>query len=252
MSCCAPGDRRVPAGGQPDVAAAVAQALHRELPVGAGAGHPLPRVRSRDRRARPHRHQCGLLRLPPRERLRARRRAGRRPRRLRRRLGDRRRSTCTASRTRTSRSRAARCAASGSRWSAPEATSSARCSASTAIELPSTDYARMNTRARAALRLRGGPARRAGLLRPAGQDRRRQRGARTWHEPDCYPGEGVFVGPSGSHSRGRRCRALGRPGCGAWHLVPAGPRRATFTEVARAELPHPVLFGYHGQFFEEL
>jgi carotenoid cleavage dioxygenase-like enzyme len=25
-----------------------------------------------------------------------------------------------------------------------------------------------------------------------------------------------------------------------------------FIEVARAELPHPVLFGYHGQFFDDL
>jgi beta,beta-carotene 9',10'-dioxygenase len=24
----------------------------------------------------------------------------------------------------------------------------------------------------------------------------------------------------------------------------------SFTEVARAELPHPVLFGYHGQFYD--
>ncbi len=27
---------------------------------------------------------------------------------------------------------------------------------------------------------------------------------------------------------------------------------ATFTEIARAELPHPVLFGYHGQFYGDL
>lgn len=27
---------------------------------------------------------------------------------------------------------------------------------------------------------------------------------------------------------------------------------ATFTEVARAELPHPVLFGYHGQFYDDV
>ncbi len=25
----------------------------------------------------------------------------------------------------------------------------------------------------------------------------------------------------------------------------------TFTEMARAELPHPVLLGYHGQFYED-
>lgn len=27
---------------------------------------------------------------------------------------------------------------------------------------------------------------------------------------------------------------------------------ATFTELARAELPHPVLFGYHGQFYDDV
>jgi carotenoid cleavage dioxygenase-like enzyme len=26
----------------------------------------------------------------------------------------------------------------------------------------------------------------------------------------------------------------------------------SFTELARAELPHPVLLGYHGQFFDDL
>ena len=30
-----------------------------------------------------------------------------------------------------------------------------------------------------------------------------------------------------------------------------GLEARTFTEVARAELPHPVLFGYHGQFFDD-
>ncbi len=85
----APGDRGVPAGGEPDGPAPVAQAVHRELPVGAGTWHPIPRLRPGQRRPRAHGDRTRVLRLPSRECLRVRRRPRRRPRRLRRRLGDR-------------------------------------------------------------------------------------------------------------------------------------------------------------------
>ena len=65
----APGHRRVPARGQPDLAAAVAAPVHRELPVEAVAGYPHPRIRSRDGCARALGGRRSVLRLPPRQRL---------------------------------------------------------------------------------------------------------------------------------------------------------------------------------------
>ena len=85
----APGDRRVPLRGQPDGPAPVAQAVHRELPLGAAAGHPVPHLRPGHRRPRAHRHHARLLRVPPRQRLRVRRRPRGGPRRLRRCLDHR-------------------------------------------------------------------------------------------------------------------------------------------------------------------
>jgi carotenoid cleavage dioxygenase-like enzyme len=71
----------------------------------------------------------------------------------------------------------------------------------------------------------------------------------TWHEPGCYPGEPVFVGRPGREreddgvvlsvvfdSRTNRSFLL---------ALDAGG----FGELARAQAPHHVPFGFHGQFF---
>jgi len=122
----------------------------------------------------------------------------------------------------------------------------------TAIELPSLDYARMNTRAE--------------LRYVYGVGLRSERGfydqlvkidvasgeSRTWHEPDCYPGEGVFVGRPGrtAEDDGVVLSVVLDAERGLSFLLVLDAAR--FTEVARAELPHPVLFGYHGQFYDDL
>lgn len=122
----------------------------------------------------------------------------------------------------------------------------------TAIELPSTDYARMNTRAE--------------LRYVYGVGLRSERGfydqlvkidvatgeSRTWHESDCYPGEGVFVGRPGrtAEDDGVVLSVVLDAERGLSFLLVLDAAR--FTEVARAELPHPVLFGYHGQFYDDL
>ena len=73
--------------------------------------------------------------------------------------------------------------------------------------------------------------------------------ALAWHKPHCYPGEGVFAGRPG-----RRAEDDGvilsvvldeAEGTSFLLVLDAG----TFTEVARVTLPHPVLFGYHGQYY---
>ena len=74
----------------------------------------------------------------------------------------------------------------------------------------------------------------------------------TWHESGCYPGEGVFAGRPGRQEEddGVLLSVVldARRGTSFLLVLDA----ATFTEVARAELPHPVLFGYHGQFYDDL
>ena len=74
----------------------------------------------------------------------------------------------------------------------------------------------------------------------------------TWHESGCYPGEGVFASRPGREEEddGVLLSVVldARRGTSFLLVLDA----ATFTEVARAELPHPVLFGYHGQFYDDL
>ncbi len=122
----------------------------------------------------------------------------------------------------------------------------------TAIELPSTDYARMNTRAElryvygVGLRSERGFYDQLVKIDAVGGE------ARTWHEPDCYPGEGVFVGRPGrtAEDDGVVLSVVLDAERGLSFLLVLDA--ACFTEVARAELPHPVLFGYHGQFYDDL
>lgn len=71
---------------------------------------------------------------------------------------------------------------------------------------------------------------------------------RTWSEPGCYPGEPVFVGSPDRVEEGE----------GVLLSVVFDSRRATsfllvldagsLAELARAEAPHHIPFGFHGQF----
>jgi carotenoid cleavage dioxygenase-like enzyme len=74
----------------------------------------------------------------------------------------------------------------------------------------------------------------------------------TWHEPGCYPGEAVFVGRPGRQAEddGVVLSVVLDSGRGTSFLLVL--EASSFTEMARAELPHPVLFGYHGQFYDDL
>jgi carotenoid cleavage dioxygenase-like enzyme len=70
-----------------------------------------------------------------------------------------------------------------------------------------------------------------------------------WHAPDCYPGEPVFVGAPGraAEDEGVILSVVLDAARGTSFLLVLDAR--TFAERARAEIPHPVLFGYHGEFF---
>lgn len=72
----------------------------------------------------------------------------------------------------------------------------------------------------------------------------------TWFEPDCYPGEPVFVGEPGRRAEDQGVIlsvVLDAARAESFLLVLDAQ---SFAERARARIPHPVLFGYHGEFFE--
>jgi beta,beta-carotene 9',10'-dioxygenase len=122
----------------------------------------------------------------------------------------------------------------------------------TAIELPSLDYARMNTRPDHRFVYGVGLRGERGFYDQLVKIDLATRSTSTWHAPGCYPGEGVFVGRPGRRDEDDGVIlsvVLDSTRGGSFLLVlDAG----SFTELARAELPHPVLFGYHGQFYDDL
>lgn len=71
---------------------------------------------------------------------------------------------------------------------------------------------------------------------------------RRWYEPGCYPGEPVFVAEPGAteEDRGVVLSVVLDPAAGRSELLVLDA--ATFAELGRAEVPHPVPFGFHGQF----
>jgi beta,beta-carotene 9',10'-dioxygenase len=119
----------------------------------------------------------------------------------------------------------------------------------TGIELPNIDYAALNTSPR--LRFVYGVGLRGdrGFYDQLVKVDVRTGDTATWHEPDCYPGEGVFVGRPGriAEDDGVVLSVVLDAAVGTSFLLVLDA--ASFTEVARAELPHPVLLGYHGQFY---
>jgi carotenoid cleavage dioxygenase-like enzyme len=76
------------------------------------------------------------------------------------------------------------------------------------------------------------------------------RSVRTWFENGCYPGEPVFVSASreGAEDDGViLCVVLNPARSNSFLLVLDA---AELSELARADLPHHVPFGLHGQFFD--
>jgi carotenoid cleavage dioxygenase-like enzyme len=72
----------------------------------------------------------------------------------------------------------------------------------------------------------------------------------TWCESDCYPGEPIFVGQPdrGAEDEGIILSVVLDAARAESFLLVLDAQ--SFAEKARARLPHPVLFGYHGEFFE--
>jgi carotenoid cleavage dioxygenase-like enzyme len=122
----------------------------------------------------------------------------------------------------------------------------------TAIELPSLDYHRMNTSPDHRVVYGVGLRAERGFYDQLVKVDLGTGSTKTFHEPGCYPGEGVFVGRPGrtAEDDGVVLSVVLDARRGVSYLLVLDA--STFTEVARAELPHPVLFGYHGQFYDDL
>ncbi len=71
----------------------------------------------------------------------------------------------------------------------------------------------------------------------------------SWFESGCYPGEPVFIGRPGriAEDDGVILSVVLNSLTGTSFLLALDAR--TFAEMARAEVPHAILFGYHGEFF---
>ena len=73
-----------------------------------------------------------------------------------------------------------------------------------------------------------------------------------WHEPGCYPGEGVFVPAPNAKSEDDGLLlsvVLDSTQSNSFLLI---LNAADFSEVARATVPQHIPFGFHGQFFTEI
>ena len=116
------------------------------------------------------------------------------------------------------------------------------------VELPRIDYGRVNTRPHRIVYAAG--------MRPDAPDWLNElvkfdveeRTVRTWHEDGCYPGEPIFAGRPGRQAEddGAVLSVVFDSSTGRSFLLVLDA--ATFEEEARAEVPHHVPFGFHGQY----
>jgi beta,beta-carotene 9',10'-dioxygenase len=72
-----------------------------------------------------------------------------------------------------------------------------------------------------------------------------------WYETGCYPGEPLFVGRPGriAEDDGVILSVVLDSNKGSSFLLILNAQ--SFSEISRAEIPQPVLFGYHGAYFPE-
>jgi beta,beta-carotene 9',10'-dioxygenase len=80
----------------------------------------------------------------------------------------------------------------------------------------------------------------------------RERRSKVWSENDCYPGEPVFVPrPDGiAEDDGIILSVVLDSKKGTSFLLILDAK--SFEEIARAEAPHHIPFGFHGEYFDEI
>jgi carotenoid cleavage dioxygenase-like enzyme len=120
------------------------------------------------------------------------------------------------------------------------------------LELPRFDYERFNTHAnyRFVYGMSVNRQQRQGFYNQLVKiDLQGQRSS-TWFQEHCYPGEPIFVRAPGTaeEDEGVILSVVLDAARGNSFLLILHAR--TFSEIARAEAPQPILHGYHGQYFE--
>ena len=131
------------------------------------------------------------------------------------------------------------------------------------IELPTIDYAHRNTRSYCYAYGVGNRKRppedfQNQLVKVDVESRRTE----TWHESDCYPGEPLFVPAPGNVNADREDATAARSeddGVLLSVVLDTQEKRSfllvldarSFEERARAIVPHPIPFGFHGQFYRD-
>jgi beta,beta-carotene 9',10'-dioxygenase len=116
------------------------------------------------------------------------------------------------------------------------------------LELPRIDYGRVNAMPYGVLYACGMRPEQPDWLNELVKFDVRERSVKTWHEPGCYPGEPVFAGRPGRESEddGVILSVVFDSTTNRSFLLVLDA--ATFEEQARAEAPHHIPFGFHGQF----
>jgi carotenoid cleavage dioxygenase-like enzyme len=116
------------------------------------------------------------------------------------------------------------------------------------LELPRIDYARLNMKPHRIVYACGMRPEQPDFLNELVKFDVQDRDLRTWHEPGCYPGEPVFVGRPEREREddGVVLSVVFDSSSGLSFLLVLDA--ATFEEQARAEVPHHIPFGFHGQF----
>ena len=122
------------------------------------------------------------------------------------------------------------------------------------MELPHFDYAGFNTNGdyRYVYAVSLHKEKRTGFYDQLLKVDIQQGSEKTWHAPGCYPGEPIFVPAPGRKAEDEGVIlsvVLDVPRQSSFLLVLDA---ASFTEIGRAIIPHPVLFGYHGAYFPEV
>lgn len=120
------------------------------------------------------------------------------------------------------------------------------------LELPRFDLERfnMNPDYRYVYACGLNPDQRAGFYNQIVKVDIAERSARAWNQPGCYPGEPVFVGRPGraAEDDGVLLSVVLDAAQGNSFLLVLDAR--SLEELARATVPQPILFGYHGEYFQ--
>jgi beta,beta-carotene 9',10'-dioxygenase len=119
------------------------------------------------------------------------------------------------------------------------------------LELPRFDYERYNNNPdyRYVYASSINPQQRQGFYNQIVKVDIATRQAQTWYSEDCYPGEPVFVGAPErtAEDEGVVLSVVLDAAKGNSFLLVLDAQ--SFAEIGRAEIPHAVLFGYHGDYF---